>query len=341
MSKRRNSSLAGALVSIATLAACFGAAKADPADFYRNKTVEILVGFSAGGGYDAYSRALARSIGSFIPGNPQVIVRNMTGAGSLRLARYLQDAAPRDGLSFGTIDNGLLIAALTKGNADFNASKLSWVGSIATDTQICLTWHASRAKTVDDLRNGETVFGATGRDDIRFVSTDAFRKVTGAKIKIVTGYPGTTDIRLAMENGELDGVCESWSSLKATKADWITGHKVNILVQFGAERLHELVDVPLITEFARSPTEAEALKLIFSPAEAGRPFGAPPDIPADRLSALRSAFDASMKDPEFRALAAQEKLEVDPTSGEEVEHYLKKAYASPPAVIDLARHILE
>jgi tripartite-type tricarboxylate transporter receptor subunit TctC len=329
-------------VALTGLSFTFSAAKADPAaDFFRGKTVEILVGFSAGGGYDAYARALARSIGSHIPGNPQTIVRNFTGAGSLRLARHLQDAAPHDGLSFGTIDNGLLTASLTKDNVEFNASKLSWVGNIARDTQLCLTWHTSRAKTIADLRNVDTVFGATGRDDIRYFSTDIMRKVAGAKIKIVTGYPGTTDIRLAVEKGELDGVCESWSSLKATKRDWVDDHKVNILVQFGAQRNPELGDVPLIIDSAHSPAEVDALNLIFSPAEAGRPFGAPPDIPPERLEALRRAFDATMKDPDFLALTSSERLDVNPTSGEQIESFLKKAYGAPQAVIELAHKLVE
>jgi tripartite-type tricarboxylate transporter receptor subunit TctC len=317
-------------------------AQADPAEFYRGKTVEILVGFSPGGGYDAYARALARSIGNHIPGNPQIVVKNMTGAGSLRLARYLQEAAPRDGLSFGTVDNGLLIASLIKPSVPFDASKLSWIGSVTKDLEICMTMQGSPVKTLADLRNAETVFGATGRDDIRYLTTDVVRKIAGAKIKIVPGYPGTTDIRLAMEKGEIDGVCESWQSLKATKPDWIRDNKVNIFIQMGFERHPELSTVPTVGELAPTPVELDALKLLFAaPSQAGRSFGAPPEIPADRLAALRRAFDATMKDPEFVAFTDQSRLEVDPATGEQTDAMLKKAYATSPEAIAVARKLAE
>jgi tripartite-type tricarboxylate transporter receptor subunit TctC len=317
------------------------AAIADPADFYRGRTVEILVGFSPGGGYDAYARALSRSIGNHIPGNPQVVVRNMTGAGSLRLARYLQDAAPRDGLSFGTIDNGLLTASVMKDSVQFDAPKLGWLGSISRDLETCMLWHASPAKTLADLRTTQAVFGVTGRDDIRFTATEVLRKVAGAKIKIVSGYPGTTDIRIAMEKGEIDGVCESWQSLKATKPDWIDDRKVNIIVQMGFERHPELPTVPMIGDLARSTTEREALALLFSGSEAGRPFGAPPEIPTERLTALRRAFDATMTDPDFVAVTSRARLGVDPISGERTEAFLHKVYQSSPTAIEAARKLVE
>jgi tripartite-type tricarboxylate transporter receptor subunit TctC len=317
-------------------------AQADPGEFYQGKTVEILVGFSPGGGYDAYARALARSIGKHLPGHPQVVVRNMTGAGSLRLARHLQEAAPRDGLSFGTVDNGLLIASLIKPNVPFDASKLSWIGSVTKDLEICITLRSSSVKTWSDLRDRQTVFGATGRDDIRYMVTDVLRKVSGAQIRIVPGYPGTSDIHLAMEKSEIDGVCESWQSLKSTKPDWISEKKINVLVQIGFEPYPELNGVPSIGEAAHSPVELDALKLLFAaPSAAGRSFGAPPAIPPDRLDALRRAFDATMRDPEFIAHTDQSRLEVDPSNGEQTELILKKAYGSSPEVVAIARRLAE
>jgi tripartite-type tricarboxylate transporter receptor subunit TctC len=313
---------------------------ADPADFYRGKTIEILVGFSAGGGYDAYARAVAHAFGRHVPGNPQVVVKNFTGAGSLRLARFLQEAAPRDGLTFGTFDNALLVSPLVKDGVNFDPSKLSWIGTASTDLQICVTWQAGQIKTTDDLRKVGGVFGATGRDDIRYISADVLRKVLGANVKIVPGYPGTSDIRLALEKSEIGGECESWQSLKATKPEWVREKKINILVQFGNKRDPELPEVPLMADYARSPTELEALRLIFSPSEAGRPFAGPPAIPADRLDALRRAFDATMKDPEFLALTTKQNLDLDPRPGEKTEEFLRRAYASPPSVIDTAKKLL-
>jgi tripartite-type tricarboxylate transporter receptor subunit TctC len=336
---RLSCALATAAVSIALLIVPLGA-NADPADFYRGKTVEVLVGFSPGGGYDAYARVLARSLGNHIPGKPQVVVKNFTGAGSLRLARFLQDAAPRDGLSFGTFDTALLISPLLKDGVNLEPAKLSWIGTIATDLQVCVMWHASRAKSVEDLRKVDTVFGATGRDDIRYISTDVLRKVVGANIKIVPGYPGTSDIRLALEKSEIDGECETYQSLKSTRQDWLNDRKVNTFIQFGEQRDPELPNVPLLLDYARSPTEREALKLIFSSGEAGRPYAGPPGIPADRLDTLRHAFDATMKDSEFLSVAQKQNLDVDPKPGEKTEEYLRRSYASPPAVIELARKLL-
>jgi tripartite-type tricarboxylate transporter receptor subunit TctC len=341
---RATSQIANVLGISAALAGLLGVtskAVGQPADFYRGKSVEILVGFSPGGGYDGYARALARTIGNHIPGNPQVLVKNFTGAGSLRLARFLQDVAPRDGLAFGTIDNGLMIASLMNPSVGFDAPKLGWVGSMAKELQICMTWHASRFRSIDDMRGAEAVFGATGRDDIRYTSTNVLRQVSGAKIKIVTGYPGTNDIRLALERGEIDGVCESWSSIKATKPDWLEQKKINIIVQFSFQERPDLPGVPPIGNYAGSPTQADALRLIFSSAETGRPFGAPPAIPADRLDALRRAFDATMKDPEFVDLTTKAKFDVEPSTGEQTAAFLERAHGSPPAAIDAARKLLE
>jgi tripartite-type tricarboxylate transporter receptor subunit TctC len=185
------------------------------------------------------------------------------------------------------------------------------------------------------------VFGATGRDDVRYTNTNVLRRVTGTKITIVTGYPGTTDIRLAMERGEIDGVCESYSSIKSTKPEWLEQKKVTVFVQFSFEQDPELKDVPPIGGMARSTAEADALRLLFSINEAGRPYGAPPGLPADRLEALRRAFDATTKDPDFIAFATKAKLDVDPSNGAKTAGFLARAYASSPAAIEAARKLLE
>jgi len=315
-------------------------AVADPADFYRGKTVDLLVGFSTGGGYDAYARAVARVLGNHIPGKPQVVVKNFVGAGSLRLALYLQGAAPRDGLAFGTFDNLLLVSPLVKQGINFNPSKLSWVGTASTDLQVCLVWNGANVKSIEDMQKANSVFGATGRDDIRYISIDVLRKLTGASVKIVSGYPGTSEIRLALEKSEIDGECESWQSMKATKPDWIRDRKAIALVQFALERDPELSEVPLIIDYARSSEEREALKLIFSSSEAGRPFAGPPGIPADRLGALRRAFDATLKDPEFLEIARKQNLDLNPRTGERAEEFLGKTYSSPQSVVDIARNLL-
>ena len=312
------------------------------AEFYKGKTLEILAGFPAGGGYDAYARALATSIGKHIPGNPSVVVRNMTGAGSLRLAIYLQDAAPRDGLSFGIFDNGLLIAPLLKPDTvKFNPSKLSWLGSASKDIQVCSVWHKSEVKTLDDLKTKSATFGVTGLEDIRYMNTALLRHVAGANIKIVSGYPGSTDIRLAMETGELDGVCDSWQSLKATKAEWLAEKKISILAQMAPAPHKDLPDVPLIGAFGDPATQARALTILLSPTHVGRSFAAPPGVPADRLEILRHAFAESMKDTDFLSLTEKSRLEVDAMSGQDVEEFLRQIYTAAPQDVATAKKLVE
>jgi tripartite-type tricarboxylate transporter receptor subunit TctC len=313
-----------------------------PAEFYKGKTVEILAGFPTGGGYDAYARALATSIGKFIPGNPTVVVRNFTGAGSLRLAIFLQDAAPKDGLTFGIFDNGLLIAPLLKPDTvKFNASKLTWIGSATKDTQVCSVWSKSDIQNMDDLKTKSASFGVTGLDDIRYMNTALMRHVAGANIKVVSGYPGSTDIRLAMETGEVDGVCDSWQSLKATKSEWLAEKKIRILAQMAPSKHKDLPDVPLIGSFSDPSTQGRALAILLSPTEVGRSFAAPPGIPADRTEALRRAFDASMKDKIFLEFTEKSRLEVDPLRGEDVEEFLRRIYASSPEDVATARKLVE
>lgn len=325
--------LAGALMA--------STADAQTADFYKGKTVEILVGFSPGGGYDAYARALGGVLGKYMPGNPKVVVRNMTGAGSLRLALFLADAAPADGATIGIFDNGLMIAPLLKPEtAKFDASKLRWVGSTSKDTQICLVWRELGISSIEDVKKREVTFGVTGLDDIRYMSTAMMRHVAGAKIKIVPGYPGSTDIRLAIERGELDGVCDSWQSLKSTKADWVRDNKVNILVQMATKSHPDLANVPTITQFADASMKT-ALDLLVSPGESGRSFAAPPNVPADRLDALRRAFDAAVKDKEFLETTQKARLDVDPMSGEDIELFINRIYKVMEADVAMARKLVQ
>jgi tripartite-type tricarboxylate transporter receptor subunit TctC len=338
---KSNSKRAAIVIALALIAVT-GPANADPADFYKGKTFEILVGFSAGGGYDAYARALARGIGKYIPGNPTVVVKNMAGAGSLRMSMFLQDAAPRDGLTIGTMDPGLQITPLIKPDtASFNASKLTWIGSIAKNTYVCASWHTGRVKTVDDLLKAESAFGVTGKDDVRYMNTAILKNLLGAKIKIVSGYPGSNDVRLALERGEIDGECDGWNSLQATKSDWLRDNKLTILAQMTLAKHPDLPNTPVVAELVKDKTQKAALEFLIAPQESGRPFAAPPGIPADRATALRRAFDATMRDPDFLAYAKQATLDVEPTTGEQVESLIREIYKATPEVVELARKAID
>jgi tripartite-type tricarboxylate transporter receptor subunit TctC len=310
-------------------------------DFYKGKTLEIIAGFSPGGGYDAYARALGSAIGRYIPSNPSIVVRNLTGAGSLRLALYLADAAPQDGTTIGIFDNGLMIAPLLKPDVvKFDASKLSWIGSAAKDTQVCMVWKELGITSINELKSREVTIGVTGIDDIRYMSTAMMRSVAGSKIKIVPGYPGSTDIRLAIERHELDGVCDSWQSVKSTKAEWVNDKKINILVQMVVNGHPDLPQVPKIIDFADEKMK-NAVSLLVSSGEAGRSFVGPPNIPKDRLKILREAFNQSIKDKDFLELTSKAHLDVEPMSGEDIEKLLDRVYKMSAQDIALARKLIE
>ena len=333
--------LVPALLLAATLAVAERAAAQE--DFYKGKTVEILVGFGPGGGYDTYARALGQFLPKHLPGQPTVVVKNMPGAGSLTLVNYLINIAPKDGTSFGTFDQSLVLAPLFGGEAaKFDASKLSWIGSIAKGNTVCITWHTSAVKTWDDLRKHKAVFGGTGREDVRYTHAAMLKNMFGADLKIVTGYKGSSDLRIAMERGEIDGTCgDSWTSLKSTASDWVREKKINILAQFALDTHPEIREVPLLTEKAGSEQDKAALRLLFAAQVAGRPFAAGPGVPPERLQVLRAAFDATMKDPEFLAFTEKAKLEVDPVGGREIEALVREVYQTPPDVVARAKAVRE
>src|SRR5918998_1515249 len=310
-------------------------------EFYKGKTVEVLVGFSPGGGYDIYARALAQFLPKHLPGQPTVIVKNMPGAGSITLVNYLLNIAPKDGTVFGSFDQSLIVAPLFGGEfAKVDASKLSWVGSIAKGNTVCVTWHTSAVKTWDDLLKKPAVFGGTGRQDVRYTQAAMIKNMFGADLKIVTGYKGSSDLRIAMERGEIDATCgDSWTSLKSTAADWLREKKVNLLVQFALESHPEIRDVPLLIDKARTAEDKAALRLLFGAQIAGRPYAAPPGLPPERLQTLRAAFDATMKDPEFLAFTDKARLEVDPVTGQEIEAAVREIYGTPPEVVARAKVI--
>ena len=302
-------------------------------DFYRGKTVTILVGFSAGGGYDLYARLLGRHIGRHIPGNPGVTVQNMPGAGSLKATQNVYGVAAKDGLTLATVSRGMLTDPLL-GAASFEPARLSWLGSITSETSVCATWKTSAVKTWDDMFKREFSLGsnALGDDTANFALI--VRNVFGAKVKLVTGYPGGNDVNLAMERGEVDGRCGwSWSSLKSQKR-WLPN--INLLVQFNLEKNPDLPDVPRALERAASDEQRQVLRLLIAGQYVGRPFFTTPDMPADRKAALRAAFDATMKDPEFLAEAAKTDMEITPISGATIDAFIADLYRTPNEVVTKA-----
>jgi tripartite-type tricarboxylate transporter receptor subunit TctC len=314
-----------------------------PADFYKGKNVELYIGYSVGGGYDLYARVLARHIGRHIPGNPTVIVKNMEGAGSLRLANYLYRVAPKDGTVFATIGRGTgFDPLLGQTAAQFDGTKFTWIGSGNHEVSVCVSYEGHGGiSTFDDLHTKEMTVGGTGAS----ADTDQFPRVVngvlGTHMKIVSGYPGGNDVLLAMERGELQGRCGwSWSSVKSTRGSWIAEKRLNVLVQLSLHKHPELPDVPLVIDLAKTDEQRQILTLIFARQVLGRPFLAPPGIPADRAEALRKAFMETMMDPEFLADAEKAQLEVNPVPGDELQKLVAEIYKTPPEVAKKAGALL-
>ena len=301
-----------AMGAVIALASAVPAHAQSVEDFYRNRAITILVGFTAGGGYDLYARLLGRHMGRHVPGNPTIVVQNMPGAGSLKATQFVYSVAPKDGTVLATVSRGMVTEPLLN-DGKFDATKLSWLGSITSETSVCATWHTSPVKTWPDMFAREFTLGgsATGADPDTFALI--LRNLLGAKVKLVTGYPGGNDINLAMERGEVEGRCGwSWTSIKSQKTDWLRDRKISLLAQFGMEKNADLPDVPLVLERATNDEQRQVLRLLIAGQFVGRPFFAPPELPDDRKGALRQAFDATMKDPQFLAEAGRLDMEISP-----------------------------
>jgi tripartite-type tricarboxylate transporter receptor subunit TctC len=313
------------------------------ADFYKGKTVDLMIGYSVGGGYDVYARLIARHLGKHIPGNPIVTPKNMDGAGSLRLANWLYNVASKDGLVFGTIGRGTgFDPLLGSKTAQFDGTKFNWIGSANDEVSVCVVWNGrSKVTKFDDLLTNELAVGGTGAA----ADTDQFPRiingVLGTKMKIITGYPGGNDVNLAMERGEVDGRCGwSWSSVKSTRATWIGGKQITILTQLSLAKHPDLPEVPLIVDLAKNDEQRQILKLIFARQSLGRPYLAPPGVPADRVAMLRKAFMDTMADKEFLAEAEKAQLEITPIAGDAVQKLVSEVYQTPPAIAHKAAEIL-
>src|SRR6266851_3509136 len=258
------------------------------AEFYKGRSLELDISSSVGGGYDAYARMLARHIGRFIPGNPIVVAKNMEGAGGLRLANFLYNAAPKDGTTFATLYRGTVFDPLLGGKgAQFDATRFTYIGSANNEVSVCVAWHTTGITRYEQVLTNELVVGASGPSADTYQFPKIVNGVLGTKFKIIAGYPGGNDIDLAMERGEVQGRCGwSWTSLKATRPSWLTEKKISILFQMGLSRHPDLPDVPLIIDLARNDDDNAILKLTFARQVMAWPYIAPPGIPNDRTEAL-------------------------------------------------------
>jgi tripartite-type tricarboxylate transporter receptor subunit TctC len=306
---------------------------------FRGKQVTIVVGFTAGGGYDLTARLYARHYGRHLPGNPTVIVSNMPGAGSAVAAASLANSSSQDGTRLGFIAGGAVIDPLLTGKARYDARTFHWIGGRANEPSICGIWHEAGVRTMQDAMTKEAVIGASGPGSRTLSYPKILNELTGTRFKVVTGYPGGNQINLAMERGEVQARNNTWSSWKATRPQWIRDKLIYVVAQAGP-RASDL-DAPSVEELARTPDDRLIIELIVSGTQLGRPFATTPDIPADRLAALRDAFRATMKDPEFLKDAAQMNFEVDPVYGEPMQKIVEKILSTPKPLAERAKEFLE
>src|SRR5262245_11085635 len=343
--QREDGMRAGAIVravALLTLSPIAQAQAQNPAAFYKGKSIDLYIGYSAGGGYDVYARALARHMGRFIPGNPMIVPKNMPGAGSLVLANWLYNVGAKDGTAFGMIGRGTAFDPLLGSTkAQFDAVKFNWIGSMNDEVSVCVAWHTSGIAKLEQVVQNELTVGGTGPA----ADTDQFPKVLNAtirtKFKIIPGYPGGNDIDLAMERGEVMGRCGwSWSSVIATHKSWLDEKKINVLVQLSLNKHADLPDVSLVMDFAKTDQQRQIFKLVFARQPMGRPFLAPPGVPAERTAILRNAFMDTMRDPGFLTEAEKMKLEINPVSGDAVQAIVQDVYRTPKSIAAAVANIV-
>jgi tripartite-type tricarboxylate transporter receptor subunit TctC len=306
------------------------------ADFYRGRTVTLTVGYSAGGGYDTYARILARHMGRHIPGNPAIVVQNAPGAGSMRAANMIYNVVPKDGSAFGMFGRGIALEPLIGTSpAQFEATRFLWLGSGTEEAAVVVIRAEAGIKSWADMLAKPFTVGGEGTGSDPDVYALMLKNVFGVKLKLVSGYPGTTEMALAVERGEVDGRASwSWTSLKSLKPDWIAQKKIDMPVQLNMHSSPDLTDVPLIGDFAKTERQRQIMKLVISRQIMGRPFMAPPGLPPDRATALRTAFDETMKDPEFVTEATARGQEVNPVSGADLDKLIAELYATPKDVVE-------
>src|SRR5262245_44770668 len=292
-------------ICAAALLATASASAAASQDILRGKDVTIYVGSGAGGPYDAYARLLARHLGRYLPGNPSIVVQNMPGASGRRLISFMINVAPKDGTAIALVQRGNAFEPLM-GEASFDVEKIAWLGNANAETNVCMAWHSSPVRSIEDVRTRGMVVGSSGPASTDSIYPNVLNALHGMKIKVVEGYKSATETHIAMERGEVDGRCGiSFDTLQALNADWLRDKKVRMLVQIGLDKLPELAGVPSVFDLATSEEQRQIWALWAAPLKMGRPFFAPPGMTAERVGTLRRAFDATVADPELRAEAAR------------------------------------
>jgi tripartite-type tricarboxylate transporter receptor subunit TctC len=332
------------LFVFAFLALAAGPAAAQSvADFYKAHPIVMLVGSGAGGGYDVYARTFARFWSRHIPGHPDIIAKNVPAAAGLAAASTLYTSAERDGTVIGALTNGAPMGPLFGDpGAHYDALRFAWLGSIGKLENVCATWHTSPVKTIAQAQARPVVVAGAGASSNTAIVPKMLNALIGTKFKVIAGYDPGSGLTMAVESGEAEGICGlSWSTMKASRPRWVDDHLLNVLVQLGLTKLRDLPNVPSALDLVSDPESKAVMELILMRQEAGRPFAAPPGTPADRVAALRQAFQETLRDPDFVAEAEKMQLEIDPISGQAIARLLQKANGAPKPVVQRAAALVE
>ncbi|MGE3247325.1 MAG: Bug family tripartite tricarboxylate transporter substrate binding protein [Beijerinckiaceae bacterium] len=339
----RNSFATGAALALCALPLAATALRADPvADFYKGKFITMYIGYAAGGGYDVYARLVGQHMGKFIPGAPRIVPKNTPGAGGRIAAAYMYKIAPKDGTALATSDQSLALQqAFGDKGIKFDTTKFIYIGNPNAGNNVVTMWHTAGINSVEDAAKKVTVMGATGRNTSAYYPL-VMNALLGTKFRVLTGYRGGSHINLAMEKGEVDGRgSNNWASWKSTRPDWIAQKKINIIAQVGPKREADLPNVPLLTDLAKNDEDRKVMELLSAPVAIGRPIFTTPDVPADRVKAMREAFEKTMKDPAFLADAKKINLEIDPVSGETMQKIVAGIVATPKDIVKKLEKIID
>jgi tripartite-type tricarboxylate transporter receptor subunit TctC len=333
------------LLILCSVITCVHSAQAQQNNnYYAGKTINIIVGFGPGGGYDIYARLLSRFIGDHIDGHPSVIVQNMDGAGSVRAANYVYNTATKDGTIIAAVNQNMPMYSLLGGKAaQFNAQKLVWLGSMGGSNGVLYTWHTSKVKTISDAQKIETTLGGAGTNSDSYIFPTLINNLIQTHFKVINGYPGgSKEIHIAMERGEVDGRGgNSWSSLTSTNQEWIANKKINILVQIGFEREHDLAHIPLLQELVTTEQDKKIVDLASLPTVIGYAHWVSPDVPQIHVIQLRRAYRMTMVDEKFKLEAQKLMMPIHPISGEELSNMVRNVAMTPPDIIQKAAEKLE
>ena len=327
--------VAGIFASLLTL-------PANAQSFYEGKTVTIVTSTGVGGTYDVTARLIARHMPRFIPGKPNMVVQNMPGGGNVLATNFMYAIAPKDGTSIASVHNAMPVQQVLGGQGvRFDAGKFEWLGSTGPETEVILVWHTSKIRTLEEAKTREVILGGTGAGSGLVILPRAMNALLGTRFKIVSGYKSSEDINIALQRGEVEARAFSLISITAQRGDWLRDKKITILAQVGAKRAHEIPDVPLVTELARSEEDRQVFKLISAAQALGRPYLAPPGVPAERLAILRKAFGTTLRDKAFLAEAEKLQIDIDPIGADEVTQLVRETVNAPASVVAKAKAAIE